>query len=112
MTATASRMEMQRRAAVALLAFVAVAGALVIGVTPWAASARRRDAIKSLNAAQQRLDTAKAALASVSGPGVDLIADDPGRALELLNSAYQQLGEAEKAGYPIEPDRSPPARPR
>ena len=101
-TATASRMEMQRRAAVALLAFVAVAGALVIGVYAVGGQRTPPNAIKSLNAAQGAFDTAKAALASVTGPGVDLIADDPGRALELLNSAYQQLDEAENAGYPIE----------
>jgi hypothetical protein len=101
-TPTASRMEMQRRAAVALLAFVAVAGALVIGVYAVGGQRTPTNAIKSLNAAQSAFETAKAALASVSGPGVDLIANDPGRALELLNSAYQQLGEAETAGYPIE----------
>ena len=101
-TPTASRMEMQRRAAVALLAFVAVAGALVIGVYAVGGQRTPPGAIKSLNAAQSAFETAKAALASVSGPGVDLIVNDPGRALELLNSAYQQLGEAENAGYPIE----------
>ena len=101
-TATASRMEMQRRAAVALLAFVAVAGALVIGVYAVGGQRTPTNAIKSLNAAQTAFDSAKAALAGVSGPGVDLIANDPGRALELLNSAYQPLGEAENAGYPIE----------
>ena len=44
----------------------------------------------------------------MTGPGVDLIADDPGRALELLNRAYQQLDEAENAGYPIDADRAAP----
>ena len=35
-----------------------------------------------------------------AGPGVDLITDDPRRALELLNAAYAKLDEAEDAGYP------------
>ena len=101
-TGTASRMEMQRRAAVALLAFVVVAGALGLGVYAVGGQPQRLDAIKSLTAAESAFDAAKADLAGVSGPGVNLIDDDPNRALELLNHAYQQLDLAENAGYPIE----------
>ena len=101
-TGTASRMEMQRRAAVALLAFVVVAGALGLGVYAVGGQPQRLDAIKSLTAAESAFDAAKADLAGVTGPGVDLINDDPNRALELLNHAYQQLDLAENAGYPIE----------
>ena len=101
-TGTASRMETQRRAAVALLAFVVVAGALGLGVYAVGGQPQRLDAIKSLTAAETAFDAAKADLAGVSGPGVDLINDDPKRALELLNHAYQQLDLAENAGYPIE----------
>ncbi len=100
-TATASRMEMQRRAAVALLAFVAVAGALVLGVYAVGGQRAPTDAIKSLKAGESAFQAAQAAVNSVTGPGVDLITDDPGRALELLNTAYQQLDVAENAGYPI-----------
>ena len=101
-TGTASRMETQRRAAVALLAFVVVAGALGLGVYAVGGQPQRLDAIKSLTAAESAFDAAKADLAGVTGRGVDLINDDPNRALELLNHAYQQLDLAENAGYPIE----------
>ena len=100
-TGTASRMETQRRAAVALLAFVAVAGALVFGVYVAAGQRQQPGSVPSLTAAKSAFETAQEALNSVSGPGVDLITDDPRRALELLNSAYQQLDAAEKAGYPL-----------
>jgi serine/threonine protein phosphatase PrpC len=99
-TATSSRIEMQRRAAVALLAFIAVAGALVLGVYAVGGQRTPLEAIKSLTAAESAFDAAKAALDQVSGPGVDLIADDPRHALALLTTAYQQLDVAEKAGYP------------
>jgi hypothetical protein len=101
-TGTASRMEMQRRAAVALLAFVVVAGALGLGVYAVGGQQQKQEAVKSLTAAQTAFDAAKADLASVSGPGIDLINDDPNRAMDLLNDAYKQLTAAENAGYPIE----------
>jgi hypothetical protein len=98
-TAATSRMETQRRAAMALLVLIAVGGALVVGV--YAAGGRQDPrAIQSLSAGQQAFEEAKNALDSVSGPGVDLIADDPRRALELLNVAYAKLSEAEEADYP------------
>ena len=98
-TAATSRMEMQRRAAMALLALIAVGGALVVGV--YAVGGRQdTGAIESLSAGERAFQDAKAALASVSGPGVDLITDDPRRALELLNAAYAKLDEAEEGAYP------------
>ena len=98
-TAATSRMEMQRRAATALLALIAVGGALVVGV--YAVGGRQDTrAIESLSAGERAFQDAKAALASVSGPGIDLITDDPRRALELLNAAYAKLDEAEEAAYP------------
>ena len=98
-TAATSRMEMQRRAATALLALIAVGGALVVGV--YAVGGRQdTGAIESLSAGERAFQDAKAALASVSGPGIDLITDDPRRALELLNAAYAKLDEAEEGAYP------------
>ncbi len=100
-TAATSRMEMQRRAAVALLAFIAVGGALVMGV--YAIGDRTGPglaAIPSLTAAERAFEEAEAALSEVTGPGVDLIADDPRRALELLNAAYAKLDEAADLNYP------------
>jgi hypothetical protein len=97
-------MEMQRRAAVALLAFIAVGGALVVGV--YAIGDRTGPglgAIPSLTAGERAFEEAEAALAEVTGPGIDLITDDPGRTLELLNVAYAKHDEAESLSYPAAP---------
>ncbi len=100
-TAATSRMETQRRAAVALLAFIGVASALVVGVYAIGGQhVQPGDAIRSTTVAQQAFQDAQNALSTVSGPGVDLVADDPGRAKDLLNTAYQKLDEAQEAGYP------------
>ena len=99
-TAATSRMETQRRAAVALLAFIAVAGALVLGVYAVAGNQSPGEDLRSLTVAQRAFEDAQEAVASVSGPGVDLITDDPGKALELLTTAYAKLAEAQDAGYP------------
>ncbi|HEY3333621.1 MAG TPA: hypothetical protein VGK16_00180 [Candidatus Limnocylindrales bacterium] len=100
-TAATSRMETQRRAAMAVLALIVVAGALVVGVNAFGGARPNVGAIESLTAAERAFEEAQAALAAVSGPGVDLISDDPGRALELLNAAYLKLDEAENLSYPI-----------
>ena len=99
-TAATSRMETQRRAAVALLAFIAVAGGLVLGVYAVAGQQSPTEPLRSLSVAQRAFQEAEEAAASVSGPGVDLIADDPSKALELLTAAYDKLDEAQAAGYP------------
>ena len=101
-TAATSRMETQRRAAVALLAFIGVASALVVGV--YAVGGQHQqpgDAIRSMTVAQEAFKEATDALNMVSGPGIDLVADDPGRARDLLNTAYQKLDEAQEAGYSV-----------
>jgi hypothetical protein len=96
-----SRMETQRRAAVALLAFVTVGGALALGVYAVGGQRASTETIRSFKAGQQAFEAAQKALAAVSGPGVDLIANDPKRALELLSTAYAELDKAETAGYPL-----------
>lgn len=98
-TPATRRFETQRRAAIALLALLAVSGSLVLGVYAFGGGKPLGDAVRSINAAQQALDDAQAALHQVSGPGVDLITNDPGRALQLLNTAYTKLDEAERNGY-------------
>jgi hypothetical protein len=100
-TAATSRMETQRRAAVALLAFIAVAGALVLGVYAVAGNQSPDEDLRSLTVAQRAFEDASEAVASVSGPGVDLITDDPRKALELLTLAYAKLAEAEDSGFPL-----------
>jgi hypothetical protein len=100
-TGTTSRMETQRRAAVALLAFVAVAATLGLGVYAFGGQRQPGEAVKSITVAQRAFEAAEAALALVTGPGIDLIEDAPDRALTLLQTAYRELDTAEDAGYPV-----------
>ena len=95
-TPLASKRETQRRAAVAALALITVVGGLGLGVYIFG-GAETPDAISSLNVGQAALDTARESLDRVSGPGIDLVEDDPETALELLTEAYEALDEAEAA---------------
>ena len=95
-TPLASRRETQRRAAIALIALLVVVGGLAMSV--WAFGGQKREqAISSVNAGRDALDKAKADLAQVRGPGIDLITDSPDDALQLLSDAYQQLVKATDA---------------
>ncbi len=95
-TPLASRRETQRRAALAVLALAFVVGGL--GLSVWAFGGQSpQGAISSINAGQAAIDKAKANLAQVSGPGIDLIEDDPETAMQLLIAAHAELDEAEKA---------------
>lgn len=96
-TPLASRRETQRRAALAVLALVVVVGGLGIGVYAFGGTGSPEDAIGSVNAGQRALDAAREDLAKVTGPGIDLVADDPDQALELLTHAYEQIQIAEDA---------------
>ncbi len=96
-TPLASRREAQRRAAVALLAFVLVVGGLGVGVF-LAASGTPRAPLRSVSAAQAALDLARADIAKVWGPGVDLVVRDREEAERLLTEAYAELDKAEDAG--------------
>jgi hypothetical protein len=100
-TTTSSRLETQRRAAVAALALIVVGGGLALGVYAMGGQRPALDAIPSFTAAERAFQDAQDALAQVTGPGVDLIANDRGRALDLLNTAYQKLDEAQRDGYPL-----------
>ena len=95
-TPLASRRETQRRAALAILALVIVVGGLGLGVYAFGGSTPQQ-AISSVNAGQKALDQARADLAKVSGPGIDLVTDDPTQALTLLTDAYEQLDIAAAA---------------
>ncbi len=96
-TPLASRRETQRRAALAVLALVVVIGGLGIGVYAFGGTGSPEDAISSVNLGQRALEAARDDLAKVRGPGIDLVADDPDQALELLTHAYQQIEIAESA---------------
>jgi hypothetical protein len=95
-TPLASRRETQRRAALAILALVLVVGSLGLGVYAFGGNAPQQ-AISSVNSGQKALDQARADLAKVTGPGIDLVTDDPNQALKLLTDAYQQLQTATAA---------------
>jgi hypothetical protein len=99
-TPLSDRREVQRRAAVAVLAFVVVVGGLVAGV--WAFGGQRDPSVaaRSQDAGQKALEDARQALARVSGPGVDLIRDAPKQARDLLQTAVQRLDDAREAGVP------------
>jgi len=90
-TPLSSRRETQRRAALAILALVLVVGGLGLAVYAFGGGQGKQGAISSVNAGQQALDKAKADLAAVKGPGVDLVVDDKKQAKTLLTEAYQQL---------------------
>lgn len=89
-TPLASRRETQRRAALALLALIVVVGGLGLAVYMVGGSSPK-EAISSVNTGQKALDIAKSDLAKVTGPGIDLVTDDPKQALALLTDAHQQL---------------------
>jgi hypothetical protein len=95
-TPLASRRETQRRAALAILALVVVVGSLGLGVYAFGGNAPQQ-AIGSVNTGQKALDQARGDLAKVTGPGIDLVTDDPSQALKLLTDAYQQLQTATTA---------------
>ena len=92
-TPAAAKRETQRRAAVAILAFVMVAVGL--GTAVWYAGGQTGAAnLASLNAGDVALKTARENLAKVFGPGVDLVEGDPSQAMTLLTGAYAALQTA------------------
>ena len=95
-TPLASRRETQRRAALAVLALVVVVGSLGLGVYAFGGNSPQQ-AISSVNAGQKAIDQARADLAKVAGPGIDLVTNDPEQALQLLTDARKQLDIAAKA---------------
>jgi hypothetical protein len=100
-TPMTARREMQRRAAMALLSFVVVVGALGAGVFFLAGSRPPAgQVISSTAAGQAALDAARADLQRVSGPGVDLVANDAVKADKLLRDAIAQLDLAGTSGIP------------
>jgi hypothetical protein len=97
-----SRIETQRRAAVAFLAFVAVVAVLGGGI--YILGGRKTappvSVIGSVTAAQAALQAAQAAMNTIANSGQDLIANDPQQALQLLRTANEQLAIAEQSGMP------------
>jgi len=101
-TPLSAKRDMQRRAAVAILVFVAMVGSIGMGIWLFGGSRPTGQAISSVNAGQAALERARSDLDRVYGSspsaGVNLVANDPPRALQLLTDAYGQLAAAERAG--------------
>jgi hypothetical protein len=96
---TTARHETQRRAALAGLALVLVTGGL--GLAVWfAGGARPPQDVASLTIGQRALQEAEEKLATVFGPGVDMVANDPDGAMTLLTETLTSLDEAETGGIP------------
>jgi hypothetical protein len=98
-TPLSARREMQRRAAVALLSLVVVVGGLGAAVFVLGGKQPTGPAIRSFDTAQTALDKARANLARVIGPGIDLVSTDRRLAEDLLAEAYTSL-ETASGSYP------------
>ena len=99
-TPLSARREMERRAAMALLSLVVVVGGLGIAVFVLGGNKPQGPAIQTLDAAAGAIDKAREDLNRVIGPGIDLVANDPQKAEQLLTEAYQKLDAARQAGVP------------
>jgi hypothetical protein len=104
-TPLSARREMQRRAAMALLALVIVVGGLGAAVFVLGGREPTGPALASFESAQALLNTARTNLGRVIGPGIDLVANDPRRAEQLLTEAYTALDGAAKGGIPASTTR-------
>jgi hypothetical protein len=99
-TPISARRETQRRAAVAILAFIVVAVGLGTAVYLTGGGPTPREPLSSVAAGQRALQAARANLSRVGGPGVDLVQDNAPLALQLLNEAWAELDKAEQANLP------------
>jgi len=97
-TPAATRRESQRRAAVAVLAFVVIAATLGVGL--WVIGGSGSGAINEVTAGEKALAVIKEDLRLVFHNGANLVVDDPRKAEELLKEAYAQLDPASANGVP------------
>ena len=97
-TPAATRRESQRRAAVAVLAFVVIAAALGVGL--WVVGGSGGSPIDEVTAGEKALAAVKEDLRLVYENGANLVLDDPGKAEELLLDAHQQLAVAAENSVP------------
>ncbi len=97
-TSMGARREMQRRGAVAILVFIAVAGSLGLAVSLLSNRPSPGKVIASAEVGVQSLKNAQKDIDRVFGPGIDLIANDPKTATTVLTDALAQLDAAKKAG--------------
>jgi hypothetical protein len=96
-TPLSARREMQRRAAVAILALIVVAAGLGTAYAVLGDRQAPGQAIASLDTAQGALAKARANLDRVFGPGKDLVTTDRRLAEQLLSEAYTALQSASRS---------------
>jgi hypothetical protein len=99
-TPAAAKRETQRRAAMAILAFVVVM--VTLGGALWAfgGGGVGTKALSSVAAAEAALQTINDSLNQVFAPGVDLVTGDPTKAYALLSKAWDAIGTA-KGTIPV-----------
>ena len=97
-TPMGARREVQRRAAVAVLVILAVAGSLGLAASLLGGPPSPGKVIASVEVGQGALEQARDNLDRVFGPGVDLVSNDPVKAEELLTDTLTQLDRAAAAG--------------
>ena len=98
-TPASTRRESQRRAAIAVLAFVAIAATLGVGL--WVIGGSGSRAIDEVTAGEKALAAVKEDLRLVFHNGANLVVDDPQKAEELLTDAHAQLDLAAANGVPV-----------
>ena len=99
-TPAAARRETQRRAAMAVLAFVVVLSVLGTAVWAFGGGGRGTGALASMAAGEAALRTIRTNLGEVFAPGVDLVEGDPRKAYDLLSAAWTAIDAAETANVP------------
>ncbi|HEY3164305.1 MAG TPA: hypothetical protein VGJ71_08085 [Candidatus Limnocylindrales bacterium] len=99
-TPAAAKRETQRRAAMAILAFVVVMVTLGTALFAFGGGGPNTHVLSSMAAGEQAVRTINDSLDEVFGPGIDLVRDDPRKAYELLTRAWDQIATAEKSNVP------------
>jgi hypothetical protein len=99
-TPAAAKRETQRRAAVAILAFVLVMVTLGTALYAVGGGKGSTQTLSSVAAGEAALRTINANLDTVFAPGVNLVEGDPQKAYELLSVAWDQIAIAKAANVP------------
>jgi hypothetical protein len=99
-TPAAAKRETQRRAAMAILAFVLVMVTLGTALYAFGGGGGGTTALSSVAAGEAALRTINSNLDQVIGPGVDLVEGDPPKAYQLLSAAWDGIETAQAANVP------------
>jgi hypothetical protein len=99
-TPASARRETQRRAALAVLAFVIVLGGLGTFAFAFGGGGGSKTALSSVAAGEAALRTINESLDQVFAPGVNLVEGDPQKAYQLLSAAWTALDTARTTSVP------------